>query len=85
MIGKKSKFIARLHPKIVVINPNVKPEKIAPRVLIEPSQESCSFVSGPVFKGVKLDIRIGVAGDIQPVKFQLLYDFLGTKLKLNLD
>lgn len=72
MHGKKSKLIARLQSKNDVMNPNVSPEQIAPRVLIEPSQLSCSFVSGPVFKGVEVDIKSGVAGDNHPKKTQFI-------------
>lgn len=64
--GKKSKLIARLQPKYDVMNPKVNEEKMAPRILIDPNQESCSLDIGPVVNGVEFDIKIGVAGDSQP-------------------
>lgn len=41
---------------------------MAPHEFIDPSHESWSLVKGPVFNGVELDIKIGVAGDIHPVE-----------------
>lgn len=65
--GTVRKRIVRLQPKYNVINPNVNVLKTAPIGFIEPIQESCSFVKGPVFNGVSSDNRYGVAGAIQPI------------------
>lgn len=60
-------WIVFLQPKYNVINPNANVPTMAANALIDPSQESCWQLSAPVFKGDSFDIRIGVAGDIQPI------------------
>lgn len=40
-----------------------------PIAFIEPIQESCSLVKGPLSSGVSFDISSGVAGAIHPKEF----------------
>lgn len=68
MAGIESKSIARLQPIKGINNPLLKVPHKAPNELIDPIQESCSFVKGPVFNGVSSDKSSGREGDKKPNK-----------------
>lgn len=55
--GSVRRSIALLQPKKTVINPKLNVPMMPPNALIDPNQESSSFVSGPVFNGVSSDNR----------------------------
>lgn len=64
--GMEISSIARLHPRNAVSNPVVNVPPNAPIELIDPIQESCSYVNGPVFSGESSDRSVGIEGDIHP-------------------
>lgn len=58
--------IARLQPMKLVITPNENVPNSAPMQLIDPIQDTCSIVIGPVFSGESSDISNIRAGDTHP-------------------
>lgn len=68
MDGAARNTMARLHPKSVVKNPNVKLPQSAPIEATEPTQLTCTLDNGPVtVSGVSSDINVGRAGANQPM------------------
>ena len=64
--GTERSSIARLHPMNVVSSPVVNVPERAPIELIDPIQESCSFVKGPDFNGEFSDKSVGSDGLSHP-------------------
>lgn len=58
--------IARLQPMKLVNTPNENVPNSAPMQLIDPIQETCSIVIGPLFNGESSDISNSRAGDTHP-------------------
>lgn len=53
----------RFEPNNAVSAPIMKVPHVEPKLLIAPSDESCSFVIGPVVRGVESDRSTGNTGD----------------------
>lgn len=64
--GSVKKSIARLHPIRDMKHPNEKDPRKAPKQLILPIHEICSFVNGPASNGVCSEANLPSAGAIQP-------------------
>lgn len=58
----------RLDPSNIVSPPNRNVPNVLPKLLIEPIQDSCSFVMGPVVSGVSFDKSVGNAGETHPTQ-----------------
>lgn len=58
--------MARLEPKNDDIAPKTNVPTIAPKLDMEDIHDSCSFVIGPVMRGVLSENSIGIAGDNHP-------------------
>lgn len=68
---------ARLEPISDIKNPREIAPTRPPMQFIDPIFDTCSFVKGPVIKGVSSDVNFANAGDIHPMTrpcpFKYLY------------
>lgn len=72
MAGNESIIVARLQPMRVVTYPNKKDPSNPLMQWIDPIQDSCAVVNGPVTNGVFADANTDKAGAIHPsIKPQL--------------
>lgn len=61
--GNARNIMHRFAPNNAVRAPNIKVPHVEPKLLIEPSEPSCSIVIGPVVRGVEFDRSTGNTGD----------------------